>query len=43
MFKRNPCRRRSKLAREILRNYILKYCPEVTLVGEASTYKEGLA
>tara|TARA_R110002051_G_scaffold159536_2_gene230902 strand:- start:17944 stop:18672 length:729 start_codon:yes stop_codon:yes gene_type:complete len=30
-------------SREILRNYILKYCPEVTLVGEASTIKEGLA
>ncbi|WP_158975591.1 LytTR family DNA-binding domain-containing protein [Cellulophaga sp. L1A9] len=29
-------------SREILRNYLAKYCPEVTLVGEASTIKEGL-
>lgn len=30
-------------SREILRNYIAKYCPEVNLVGEASSIKEGLA
>jgi two-component system LytT family response regulator len=30
-------------SREILRNYLAKYCPEVHLVGEASTIKEGLA
>ena len=29
-------------SREILRNYLAKYCPNVTLVGEASTIKEGL-
>ncbi len=29
-------------SREILRNYIAKYCPEVQLVGEASSIKEGL-
>ncbi|AIY13124.1 MULTISPECIES: LytR/AlgR family response regulator transcription factor [Cellulophaga] len=30
-------------SREILRNYLAKYCPDVTLVGEAATIKEGLA
>ncbi len=30
-------------SREILRNYLKKYCLEVHLVGEASTIKEGLA
>lgn len=30
-------------SREILRNYLAKYCPDVNLVGEASTIKEGLA
>jgi two-component system LytT family response regulator len=29
-------------SREILRNYLAKYCPEVILIGEASTIKEGL-
>ncbi|WP_291869949.1 LytTR family DNA-binding domain-containing protein [Maribacter sp.] len=29
-------------SREILRNYLKKYCPEVVLVGEASSIKEGL-
>ncbi len=29
-------------SREILRNYIAKYCPDVHLVGEASSIKEGL-
>lgn len=29
-------------SREILRNYIGKYCPEVNLVGEASSIQEGL-
>lgn len=29
-------------SREILRNYLAKYCTNVTLVGEASTIKEGL-
>ena len=29
-------------SREILRNYIAKYCPEVQLIGEASSIKEGL-
>ncbi len=29
-------------SREILRNYIAKYCPDVQLVGEASSIKEGL-
>lgn len=30
-------------SREILRNYIVKYCPDIVLVGEAATIKEGLA
>jgi len=30
-------------SREILRNYLAKYCPDVTLIGEAATIKEGLA
>lgn len=30
-------------SREILRNYLAKYCPAVHLVGEAATIKEGLA
>ncbi|NHF58333.1 response regulator transcription factor [Flavobacteriaceae bacterium TP-CH-4] len=29
-------------SREILRNYLAKYCPEVTLVGEAASIQEGL-
>ncbi|MBU2995184.1 LytTR family DNA-binding domain-containing protein [Cellulophaga baltica] len=29
-------------SREILRNYLAKYCPDVNLLGEASTIKEGL-
>ena len=29
-------------SREILRNYLQKYCPEVSLLGEAATIKEGL-
>ncbi|MRI02457.1 response regulator [Kriegella sp. EG-1] len=29
-------------SREILRNYLEKYCPDVTLLGEASSIKEGL-
>ena len=29
-------------SREILRNYLKKYCPEVSLVGEAVTVDEGL-
>lgn len=29
-------------SREILRNYINKYCPKVNLVGEASSIQEGL-
>ena len=29
-------------SREILRNYIGKYCPQVNLVGEASSIQEGL-
>ncbi|MFT6797890.1 MAG: two-component system LytT family response regulator [Maribacter sp.] len=29
-------------SREILRNYISKYCPKVNLVGEAASIKEGL-
>lgn len=29
-------------SREILRNYIAKYCPEVNLVGEAASIGEGL-
>ena len=29
-------------SREILKNYILKYCPKVDLVGEASNIEEGL-
>jgi len=28
--------------REILRNYLTKYCPDVSLKGEAATIKEGL-
>lgn len=30
-------------SREILRNYLQKYCPDVKVMGEASTIKEGLA
>lgn len=30
-------------SREILRNYLAKYCPAVNLIGEAATIKEGLA
>jgi two-component system LytT family response regulator len=30
-------------SREILRNYLAKYCPTVNLKGEAATIKEGLA
>ena len=30
-------------SREILRNYLKKYCPAVNLIGEAATIKEGLA
>ena len=30
-------------SREILRNYISKYCPKVTLLGEAASIKEALA
>ena len=30
-------------SREILRNYLAKYCPEVELVGEAGTIQEGLS
>ncbi|MCK0145962.1 LytTR family DNA-binding domain-containing protein [Arenibacter sp. F26102] len=30
-------------SREILRNYLAKYCPTVSLVGEAATIAEGLA
>ncbi len=29
-------------SREILRGYLLKYCPEVKMIGEAATIKEGL-
>ena len=29
-------------SREILRNYIAKYCPNIELVGEASGIEEGL-
>tara|TARA_R110000868_G_scaffold102146_7_gene281398 strand:+ start:61201 stop:61932 length:732 start_codon:yes stop_codon:yes gene_type:complete len=29
-------------SREILRNYLAKYCTDVNLIGEASTIKEGL-
>ena len=29
-------------SREILRNYLTKYCPMVSLLGEAATIKEGL-
>jgi len=29
-------------SREILRNYLNKYCPKVDLVGEAASIKEGL-
>jgi len=29
-------------SREILRNYLIKYCPMVSLLGEAATIKEGL-
>ena len=30
-------------SREILRNYLAKYCQDVHLIGEAATIKEGLA
>lgn len=29
-------------SREILKNYLVKYCPEVVLLGEASSIQEGL-
>ena len=29
-------------SREILRNYLTKYCPDVNVIGEAATIKEGL-
>ena len=29
-------------SREILRNYLKKYCPKVELVGEAASIKEAL-
>jgi two-component system LytT family response regulator len=30
-------------SREILRNYLVKYCPQVAILGEAGTIKEGIA
>ena len=30
-------------SRDILRNYITKYCPNINLVGEASGVDEGLS
>lgn len=30
-------------SREILRNYLAKYCPDITLLGEAASIQEGLA
>lgn len=30
-------------SREILRNYLVKYCPDVTVQGEAASIQEGLA
>lgn len=30
-------------SREILKNYLAKYCPDVTLLGEAASIQEGLA
>ncbi|MGB5665208.1 MAG: LytTR family DNA-binding domain-containing protein [Maribacter sp.] len=30
-------------SREILRNYLVKYCPHVVILGEAGTVKEGIA
>lgn len=30
-------------SREILRNYLVKYCPDITLLGEAASIQEGLA
>ncbi|WP_299682363.1 LytTR family DNA-binding domain-containing protein [uncultured Dokdonia sp.] len=32
-----------EISREILRNYLQKYCPKIELVGEASNIEEGLA
>ena len=32
-----------QISRDILRNYIGKYCPNVSLLGEASTIEEGYA
>ena len=29
-------------SREILKNYLVKYCPNVELIGEASNIEEGL-
>ncbi len=29
-------------SREILRNYLKKYCPKVNLIGEAASIQEGL-
>jgi two-component system LytT family response regulator len=31
-----------KTSREILRNYVLKYCPKVTIIGEAENIEEAL-
>ena len=30
-----------EISRDILRNYIGKYCPNVTLLGEASNIEDG--
>lgn len=32
-----------EMSREILRNYLQKYCPKIELVGEASNIQEGLS
>ena len=29
-------------AREVLRNYLTKYCPQITIVGEAQNIKEAV-
>ena len=31
-----------KTSREILNNYLKKYCPDVTVLGEAANVNEGL-
>ena len=31
-----------KIAREVLRNYLTKYCPQIEILGEAENIKEAV-